>query len=175
MPLLLPRHGIEFYSSDVSGVRFAALFRATWKRIPLWARRRILSHWRKPKPTVFYSLDWVGRDGAFAQVARDGYALMFCAADFEDMPDAVAQDVIAHELAHVVQHANGMWWCRASDGRQVARYRDDPEELEVEQVEDEANELIFFWDFDESSVDDWAFGTGRIRMRTIAEIMSEAE
>jgi hypothetical protein len=52
---LLPGHGIERFAPDGKGERFARLFVSTWKRMPLWARRRILAHRRAGCPLHAFS------------------------------------------------------------------------------------------------------------------------
>jgi hypothetical protein len=43
---LLPRHDIYLFAPNCGGEQFSSLFGETWKRLPLFARRRILRHWR---------------------------------------------------------------------------------------------------------------------------------
>ena len=43
---LLPRHKINLFCVDGDGDRFAALFRQTWRKLPLSAPRALLRHWR---------------------------------------------------------------------------------------------------------------------------------
>jgi hypothetical protein len=59
------------------------------------------------------------------------------------MPDAVVQDVIAHELAHVVQDAAGP--------QKRFGYEPSPEELE-----EEADDMMEGWGFKSRSPDEWA-------------------
>jgi hypothetical protein len=138
---LLPRG----YGGDA---RFAGIFHRAWRRIPLWARRRMTAHWRKPSwprllagvpvrpvtpgapraslvsPRVELLYEWTGgrlnaliepgadlatcRGGGrheYAFCACEGHVLRFCAPHVDRMPDEVAMDLVAHELAHVVQYA----------------------------------------------------------------------
>src|SRR4051794_13519671 len=66
---LLPRHGVFLFAPNRGGERFARLFRETWGRLPLYARRRILKHWRSDpvplplfKPEIGLLKDWSGRE-----------------------------------------------------------------------------------------------------------------
>jgi hypothetical protein len=62
-------------------------------------------------------------------------------------PDNLLQDLIAHELAHVLQWA-------------VGRDMDGEDDLDVEL---EANELIESWGFDAYEMDDWLEANGPLR------------
>ena len=43
---------------DGDDARFAAIFRDTWRRIPLNARRAMVGHWRKSQPLSAIQLVW---------------------------------------------------------------------------------------------------------------------
>jgi hypothetical protein len=43
---LLPRHDVYLNILGGDGQRFARAFQEAWRRLPLWARRQLLSHWR---------------------------------------------------------------------------------------------------------------------------------
>src|SRR5262249_23509929 len=47
---LLPRHDVYLWVYDGDGRRFALAFQETWKRLPLGARRRLLSYWASARP-----------------------------------------------------------------------------------------------------------------------------
>src|SRR5262249_23142260 len=68
---LMKRHGIALTGPFSSRNRFASLFLRTWRQVALWARRRILSHWRKVEdglsdvafPDIELAKDWPERQG----------------------------------------------------------------------------------------------------------------
>jgi hypothetical protein len=55
---LLARQRVYAWTCDThaqrSAERFAQLFRGTWGRLPLWARRRILGHWYNDADAHYY-------------------------------------------------------------------------------------------------------------------------
>src|SRR4051812_30768177 len=66
---LLPRHHIYLFAPKGGGERFARLFVETWRRLPLYARRRILKHWKNDRradtvlrPQIELLSGWAGRE-----------------------------------------------------------------------------------------------------------------
>jgi hypothetical protein len=114
---LLPRHPVYLFTFEGGGARFAELFRGTWARLPLGARRHILRYWRSENPytpwdgtvKVELATDWDGRRrgrglrGTRASMTWGGYQLYFFTKVVEALPDELVRDLIAHELAHVYQ------------------------------------------------------------------------
>jgi hypothetical protein len=50
---LLKRYGIELFSDETGdAVLFVEIFKSAWKQIPLYARRKMLSHWRAGDPLL---------------------------------------------------------------------------------------------------------------------------
>jgi hypothetical protein len=47
---ILGRHQVYVWAFDGDGRRFADVFRRTWRRLPLFARRQILGHWKRSAP-----------------------------------------------------------------------------------------------------------------------------
>jgi hypothetical protein len=167
--------------------RFIDQFRRTWKRFPLWARRRILRHWRRlsagqwqppgynPYACAELVHGWsdgpiraVGDGvikpgdakehwGPYAAVNGNGRILRFHAPRFDIMPDDIAQDLIGHELIHVLQFAEGyMHWFGTAH----------PSPGEIEQRTDEAMGDCF--GFDPESVDRWAARVGLVKERVVS-------
>lgn len=165
---LLPRHrvGLLCFAGDAG--RFATLFRSTWKQLPLYARRAMLRYWRgQPPPTMLLSPtielteaftgfwrrgDYSIRDrDAYAVTSAAGFKLSFNAVLFGDMPDDVACNLIAHELAHVCQ------WAWRTDHEQ-------PVGADPEEAEEEADDITTDWGYPPEMFDDWALTTGRARV-----------
>lgn len=152
--LWLPRLG---FGDDE---RFAAIFRDTWCRIPLKARRIMVKHWRKSEPawaiqglwspTIQLTDDWEFSDRSVRQpkevaaCGRNGHSLYFYAPLVDAMPVVHVQELIAHELAHVVQYGIGE---PPSTDRSVPRWSDDSEL--------EADEMMELWGFDCWAMDEW--------------------
>jgi hypothetical protein len=156
---ILPRHGVYLRSysrrTRHQEPRFADLFAATFRRLPLEARRRILGWWRKNRRSfnpfapeiVLATREWMGktrqeRRGVWALVTKVGTAMYFHAATVATTPDHVVCDLIAHELAHVYQWASG--W----------RPTGDPAQDSLD--EEHANKLVVLWGFEVDTIDDWA-------------------
>jgi hypothetical protein len=156
---ILRRHDLYVSVDEGDGRRFAALFRQTWKRLPLGIRRLLLAHWRSHhlwSPEVGLTRSPFIPRRAHGCVNRLGHRLLFRARSIARMPDDVAQDLIAHELAHVCQSARGIRCAREyRDGR--ADYVDGRGEfwggnLEIEQ---DVDWEIWCWGFDLDSIDEW--------------------
>jgi hypothetical protein len=117
---ILPRHGVYLFCVAGDGRRFARLFGQTWRKLPLWARRRLLKHWRAarrerygdaplvaPWPLVelveFKSDFFRGNsEAACAQYNHRMCSFAFLAETMDRFPDDAVECVIAHELAHAV-------------------------------------------------------------------------
>lgn len=173
---LLPRHRVYVWPFDGDGPRFAGLFRETWRRLPLWARRRVLSHWRTPCPLLFFPgpliellPDWSRRERrTLAEVSYDGYKLRFRSVTFDAMPDGVACDLIAHELAHVLQEARGIRVGRVTRGVPTYVRADGSEFGGPYEIEEDADLTMSHWGFDHDSIDEWARATGRSKVRKVS-------
>src|SRR5262249_61075 len=103
---LWPYHG--------DGSRFVKLFRDTWRRLPLWARRRMLRLWHNTKdaelnlefvlsPRIVLLDGWSMRNSdnvgvTIGCVSAGGHMLKFHAPTIDLMPKPLVMDVIAHEL-----------------------------------------------------------------------------
>jgi hypothetical protein len=168
---LLPRHRIWLFSPDCDGTRFAKLFTATWKQIPLWARRRMLGMWRQhsyvqlsddmpremvawhkkhqlwPRIELLPRWSTVRKNGglAYGQVGFLGREIRFWSRGIQLLPDVAVTTIIAHELAHATQHASG--FMKSLGGLD--------EEFDMEFVEEEADTLIEEWGFDSYAFHDW--------------------
>ena len=174
------RHGIELVVVTGDGPRFVEAFQETWRRVPLWARRYILGHWRAGGDLVERREIWASpsimltykqilyREGC-GSTWRHGYELMFAAEDVADMPDSVAQDLIAHELIHVLQASYGIRARRntSSDGPTIYEHKDGSIWGDVFQIEEDADATMEAWGFDPESIDEWAIRTGRARVETV--------
>jgi hypothetical protein len=86
------------------------------------------------------------------------------------MPDVVVQDLVAHELAHGVQNANGIRCEREhSDGRADYVCEDGSPFGGNFEIELDADEMMDFWGFDSESVDRWALAAGITKVITFAD------
>jgi hypothetical protein len=166
---LLPGHDVFLWVVVGDGHRFARVFRETWSRLPLYARRRLLSYWGGPdperpivSPRIELNLSSYCDAGCAGFVDRSGHRLQFNSKKVDEMPDEALQAVIAHELALVVQHElHGLredeLWCH---GRRA--YEDeDGDWVEEFFIDQEADEMITEWGFDRESMDR---ATGRSRV-----------
>jgi hypothetical protein len=165
---LLQRRCIYLTDDGGDSPRFARLFQETWKRIPLGARRRMLAYWRTGRnyghilsPTVeLASYQFRGRRD-YAAVDHCGHRLRFRAKFFDRMSEDVVQDVIAHELAHVLQSAGGIRCVREwADGRAHYVFSDGTDFGGNRDLEEDADFTIDCWGFDPEAVDRWALETG---------------
>jgi hypothetical protein len=169
--------------------RFAGLFGATWRRIPLWARRQLVKYWRTDQHRVMAGLfraprgqtlhvgvsipaswtisprieiqndlfDFHSGQSCYGRVTRAGHLLEFHVQMTDAMPDAVVQDVIAHELAHCVQWSSGYmseYWEVCKDIENADIPAGWPARI-FDPKETDADEMINVWGFDSDSVDVW--------------------
>jgi hypothetical protein len=116
---LLSDHGIDVHAPDSSFhllKRFAANFLFVWNRLPAADRAAILALWRHHKGArievcgkIAYhtNASLVGRCEALADCAGCGRNLRFEPAFIEAAPPEYLREIIAHELAHVLQWATG--------------------------------------------------------------------
>jgi hypothetical protein len=170
---LLARHGIDLTAIDGDGRRFSRVYRETWKRTPLGARRQLLGHWRSGGGLMFGVLlspivlltNQLSARGAFAETSKFGHELKFSGKQVDAMPEDVVQDLIAHELAHVLQNAIGI--------RCVKQYRDGRADFVDSrgeywggnlELEENADCEMSIWGFDPYSIDQWSLATGRSKL-----------
>jgi hypothetical protein len=151
---LLARHSVFLFAPEYDGERFVRLFRYAWSRLPLWVRRRILAHWRdgdhgtifrqllKSSPQIELVGSWPGRNNALACVKANGHHLRFWSQIVHRFPDELVEDLIAHELAHVLQGA-------------IGRLTYDADVNDDEELEEDANLKMESWGFDAYAMDDW--------------------
>jgi len=140
--------------------RFANLFHATWHNLPPKTRRLIVKHWKNNgrmtipwqwwSPLIALTRHWrftdrcVRQPGDIGACGRGGHSLFFYAPVVDAMPAKHVQEVIAHELAHVVQHTSGD---RPSSDRTLPRSFD--------KTEIAADTLMERWGFDSKAMDVW--------------------
>ena len=126
---IVPRSGLYLQRyGEAQETRFAGLFRDTWRRLPLWARRSMLKQWRRRSPTevvgappgfvwhtpTIQCVEWSENlwmdDGANALGACGlaGTSLTFWSKAVAVMPDSIVCELIAHELGHVFLRAAGV-------------------------------------------------------------------
>ena len=79
----------------------------------------------------------------FGQCLHGGHTVRLSAPKVNPMPDPVLATLVAHELAHVYQHARRYQW--AATGLP----NDPPDE------EDDARRLMADWGFRDANIDDW--------------------
>lgn len=201
---ILPRSGLYLpqfgYADDR---RFARIFRETWLSLPLWARRRMLRHWREDSRRVIGDLmvtkatrgkapsecpvgsvqdarihtmispkiellpGWYGSECVLnvrlcearelmqplGQVLWGGHVLRFWSEAVGRMPDDIVRRLIAHELAHVFQHAVGY--------EEHFGYIPDHDECELH-----TEEMADFWGFNGEAIHRWADEEGIIKVIT---------
>jgi hypothetical protein len=163
--------GIFLWAEAGDAARFSGLFRQTWARLPLWVRRRLRRHWREGLPSPEISLvPTLIEDGspAYGSAGRRGHRLRFAAQSVDAMPDAVVQDLVAHELAHVLQNALGLFVIRRPEEDSDLFGYPNGAVFGVWEMETEADDWIEDWGFDHDSIDDWALETGRARVREVS-------
>jgi hypothetical protein len=77
------------------------------------------------------------------------------------MPDDLVRNLIAHELAHGVQGAQGIRCAREySDGRAVWVCKDGSWFGDNHEIELDADLMMDSWGFDSDSLDRWALPAG---------------
>ncbi len=170
---LLPRHKIFLTSAGyVDDARFVRVFRATWRRIPLRYRCRLLAYWRELQNEseglcpVFFPAQKMPTDHervdapmALGLWKSFGGSTHYLAPVVEMMPDNILSTLIAHELAHVAYRLDMQFsqpeLFTDGDGaltRLCLRERDEVErygdEMEVREMQDE-------WGFDEDECCEW--------------------
>ena len=107
---LLEHHSflLNHYADTAPGA-FVELFRHTWSKLPLGARRSILASWRtRSIPVQFELSDAWSPSEAYAQVRNGGLKMCFRKSVFAQFPAKSGAWVISHELAHVFNHATGI-------------------------------------------------------------------
>ena len=151
---LWPRPPLYLFAPDGGAERFTRLFRETWRRIPCWYRGSMLRHWRVAPEFPRYVLtpqvqllecwgDTPRRSlrGVKAAVSEAGHRLKFRTRVVDAYPDDLVRDLIAHELAHVVQCATGGIELEGDDAgfwNEVG-----------------ADELVDCWGFEPDAMDEW--------------------
>lgn len=151
--LWLPRLG---FGDDE---RFAGIFRATWRRIPLGARRIMVEHWRNApllfvqghwSPLIQFANNWMFFN-VFIRQLKDlaictphGHILAFYAPVVDAMPAVHVGELIAHELAHVFLYA---------DGELLGTDREKPRISDP--IEIMADTIMEMWGFDSEALDQW--------------------
>ena len=119
-------------------------------------RRSILGHWRKPCPAlcglpgpqIHLLDDWSDRQrgrglrGDKAGVSWKGNRLRFWRRIVAAYPDVLVRDLIAHELAHVLQESRGFEFENAYE------------------CEEDADMRAEFWGFSSTEIDEWDLAQG---------------
>lgn len=173
---IMPRSGLyldHWNCSDEQAHRFAEVFRQTWKRLPMWARRPMLKDWRNWRdyfislcadektreeiaaiPVPALSIDCFLRGGTddalAAYYGHYGRAIQFWKPAVEMMPDDVLSTLIAHELAHAYLHATGR-----APSKQPGYVPLPKEDEWLDDEEAMVRETMNEWDFEDSAIDEW--------------------
>jgi hypothetical protein len=173
---LLPRHGLNLEVRAGDGPRFARLFLATWRRLRLSTRRRLLGYWRDGEfswrfghvgevlliPAADYR---EGDDKTSAETYHFGYRYLFRADHVDAMPEDIVQDLVAHELAHGIQAAAGIRCIRQhDDGSADFIDRNGVFWGGLFELELDADDTMRDWGFDPESIDRWSLATGRTKV-----------
>jgi hypothetical protein len=156
--------GLRLWASNDDGARTARLFAETWRGLPLWMRRRLLTHWRAERqsgkgityPHVFLTATVPAprSDTAAFELAdavgvwrpSEG-ALILRAGVVDRMPDDLVRVLIAHELAHAYWTAERMLSGRYTHAVEIE------EDSEEEHKVCEFNSSVL--GHDEGLLDDW--------------------
>jgi len=155
---LLARHDIHLqdFGSEKQGARFAAVFRDTWQRLPLSARRALLAHWRapdvfcfdsrrSPRVAIVHYLSRVDDPDVMGVCRLKGHEFQFQVGAVAALPDEHLATLIAHELCH---------------GYLAAKKHPDADGSEWEEnLVQEINGIE--WGFDEDALDDYCDAIGR--------------
>ena len=180
------RQRIYLWRRSGNGPRFVALFQATWRRLPLWVRRRILRHWRthhrmtamnfSPR-IVLLDLDEAYRHEykpggdrpeqseviSGGRVGLDGHSVEFNSNIIDVLPDNIVCDLVAHELAHVLQSASAIRDVVDTETWEIFAVDAHGDRISAGEVEDDADDCMAEWGFDPQSFDTWCHETGRCR------------
>ncbi len=179
--LFLP---VRLPDADHLLTEFREAFRQVWASIPVQDREEISRHWLDDEsaervdpwaprielvPEFFCSGQegWSADAGIYAACRADGHVLVFCGDLLHDLSHRSIVAVVAHELAHVFQHATGRidTFAFEDNGTFVYDYReallieeDDPRIFYQREAgaidcrdylgkEDDANQIIAGWGF----------------------------
>jgi hypothetical protein len=182
---LLPRHPkVRFYDMAGNAERFKTIFYQTWKRLPFGVRRRIIAYWRAnwccPWPDVRFSPQicvykqlyvrdrgtGIAPTTVWGNCGSGGHRLEVDGTIIDKMPDAIACDLVAHELAHVFQHAAGMVDAIDEDGQPYSILPQGDALLPGE-VENDADDLMVAWGFDDTAMDEWSSSVNGKAVQTV--------
>jgi hypothetical protein len=158
---LLPRHEIYLSAFHGEAKRFLGLFRLTWRRIPVQARRCILKYWKTKGPDyreIVQLFKERYEDEPLAHSHMGGTEVRFFASVIDAMSDEEACVLIAHELAHVYQHATD---------RTVFKMKFRSEAQRRVAIEADVDFIILKrqWGFDWLIIDDWCRRQGKGRRK----------
>ena len=167
---ILPDHGVHLLFNSGDGPRFVRLFRTTWGRLPLRVRRQIAQHWRRQDlasragveqpPMIGMFRDcaelYQRADGSYRGIAAHGcetsfgFELYFNPSTVRAIPNEAVCDLIAHELAHVLDDAVQVSEALMRDPtedplRSLRPYDPILDEIDV-------TNLLLDWGFDDGSI-----------------------
>jgi hypothetical protein len=124
------------YANAPIGLRLAEAIRDVLKEIPAAVLYR---HWGTAGPLIELVEEHPEGEWSLATEGRRGTEIRFHAEHVADMPDAVLNVLVAHELAHVFQHAT-----------------DRINDLGADEVENDVDVVLESWAFDPAVVRKWA-------------------
>jgi hypothetical protein len=134
------------YGNDA---KFARVFRDTWPRLPLWARRAMLANWRTKSSPPLLCLphikvldSWARRKKEVGIYFPAREEILFRAPAVDLMPDEILSVLISHELAHAASYAAALWF--TNDG-----YKGTQDE------EFATRDMNWGWGFEEDELDAW--------------------
>jgi hypothetical protein len=143
--------------------RFAEVFRLTWRRIPLGARRSLLKHWREsrsdldrregtPSPHIALRREWIQREPLTLGCWKPkSMHILFYAPVVDTMPVEVLVSLIAHEIGHAYLeaiHHESMFLSRKFEEEIASGKCRNPQE-------DVVFEILLEWGIDEQPYHDW--------------------
>ena len=154
--------------ADGDSERFVALFGKAWARIPEDAKEQLLGYWRQSDlqdytfPRVEYVNSWKDRRrGTAGECRYGGNWLVFSASYLDRMPENIVETVVAHELAHVLQHATGLIkphfdlpWL-TPPGLLARMSRDSLRAIRVQYDELHADATVSGWGFEMRQAREW--------------------
>ena len=102
-------------------------------------------------------------------VSHFGHRLQFHAEPVTEMPELVRQSLIAHELAHVLQDAEGIRCVEEhADGSAVYVDSDGSYWGGRFEIEYDADQRILDWGYNHYTIDEWLLETGRSKVVTMS-------
>ncbi len=137
---------VRLWVFEGDATRLERIITDVWRGLSTGAREAIATFWRNGDPKVELSNLW-DSENCNAKLRGDGCTIKVSEEAFRNMPDDVARYVIAHELAHVFQKANGIWVRSGDDGGPLSFEREGVHWGDEPRLEDDADQTAGKWGF----------------------------